>query len=186
MLTSRRPPSPRRRAAGFSLITAVVLVLMVTIVGLSAMATSRTQMQASGSAQYQIAALHEADRGAATAETWLRDGTNSRSDGFTTRNANTTPALFPTGHLAANSLNPLSWTWADTNSVSLNSGASRYLVEQVASNVMPVGESQRGLVDPEGNTDCKSVNVFRVTARGTSVAGASRTVQTVFSVDGCS
>jgi len=185
-MTIRIAPEPRRRQAGFSLITAVVLVLMVTIVGLSAMSTSRTQMQASGNAQYQVAALHEADRGVATGETWLRDGTNSKNGGFTTRNANTTPALFPKDFLSTNSLSPLTWTWADTNSVSLNSGVSRYLVEQVAASVMPVGESQRGLVDPEGNTDCKNVNVFRVTARGTSVAGASRTVQTVFSVDACS
>jgi len=184
-MMSRRNLSPPRRAAGFSLITAVVIVLMVTIVGLSAMSTSRTQLQATGNNQYQITALHEADRGAATAETWLRTGTNSKSAGFATR-GNDTPALFPTGYLAANSLNPLTWSWADTNSQSLNSGVSRYLVEQVATGVMPVGESQRSLVDPEGATDCKSVNVYRVTARGTAVAGASRTVQTVFSVDGCS
>jgi Tfp pilus assembly protein PilX len=174
----------QKRQFGFSLITAVVVVLMVTIVGLSAMTVSRSQMQASGNAQYQIAALHEADRAVATAETWLRDGTNSKSGGFTTRSTGT-PALYPIGHLSANNLNPLTWAWADTNSLSLNSGASRYLIERVAANVMPVGESQRGLVDPEGNTDCKNVNVFRITSRGTSNAGASRTAQSVFSVDAC-
>jgi Tfp pilus assembly protein PilX len=175
----------RRRDAGFSLITAVVIVLMVTIVGLSAMTISRSQLQASGNAQYQLAALHEADRGVATAETWLDTGTNAKSAGFATR-GDQTPALFPVNYLSSNSLNPLTWTWSDTNSQSLNSGASRYLIEQVANNIVPAGESPRGLIDEEGNTDCKMVNVYRVTARGTSATGASRTVQSVFSVDACS
>lgn len=181
----RHAASARRRHAGFSLITAVVVVLMVTIVGLSAMTISRSQLQASGNAQYQLAALHEADRGIATAETWLSTGTNFQSSGFTSR-SDQTPALFPAGYLTSNSLNPLTWTWADTNSQSLNSGTSRYLIEQVATNIVPAGESPRGLIDEEGNTDCKMVNVYRVTARGTSATGASRTVQSVFSVDACS
>jgi len=51
--------------------------------------------------------------------------------------------------------------------------------------MVPLGEQQRGLIDEEGNTDCKRVNVFRITSRGTSAAGASRTLQTVYSVDAC-
>jgi Tfp pilus assembly protein PilX len=174
----------RRRHAGFSLITAVVVVLMVTIVGLSAMTISRSQLQASGNAQYQLAALQEADRGIATAETWLKTGTNSKNAGFASR-VDQTP-LFPIGYLSANNLTPLTWSWTDNNSQSLNGGTSRYLIEQAASNLRPAGESQRELIDEEGNTDCKKVNVFRVTSRGTSATGASRTVQSVFSTDACS
>lgn len=180
----RNEVQTRKQHAGFSLITAVVVVLMVTIVGLSAMTVSRSQLQAAGNAQYQIAALHEADRGAATAETWLNDDNNSRNSGFKTRSSDK-PGYYPAGHIKTNNLNPLTWSWADTNSIPLNNGASRYLIEEVARNVLPMGESQRGLVDPEGNTDCKNVDVFRVTARGTSAAGASRTVQSVYSVDAC-
>ena len=72
-----------------------------------------------------------------------------------------------------------------TNSVSLNGGTARYAVEQVATRLLPMGESQRGLIDEEGNTDCKVVNVYRISALGTGGSGASRTLQTVFSVDGC-
>ena len=175
-----RPP---HGSGGFSLITVVVIVLMVTIVGMAALTASRSQLRSAGSTQFQLAALQEADRGIATGESWLRDGTNSRNAGFTTRNAQSTPALYPRDALANS--DPLTWAWSDQNSIALNNGASRYLVEQVAANVMPLGESQRGLIDPEGNTDCKVVNVFRVTARGTGGAGASRTLQTIFSVDGC-
>jgi Tfp pilus assembly protein PilX len=176
---------PRRRSAGFSLITAVVMVLMAAIVGIAAMTASRSQLMAASNAQYQVTALQEAERAVATAESWLLAGTNAKGDGFTTYSAQTTPALYPKDYLANNNLNPLTWTWSDTNSVALNNGVSRYVIEQVATNLMPLGESQRGLVDDEGNTDCKRVNVFRISARGTSGAGASRTLQTVFSVDGC-
>jgi Tfp pilus assembly protein PilX len=176
-------PLPQR-SAGFSLITAVVIVLMVTIVGFAAMTASRSQLFAAGNAQYQATALREAERAVATAETWLRTGTNPKNSGFTTRSTET-PALYPIGFMAANNLNPLTWTWSDTNSVSLNDGTARYALEQVAIRLLPMGESQRGLIDEEGNTDCKVVNVYRISARGTGGGGASRTLQTVFSVDGC-
>lgn len=175
----------RRRSAGFSLITAVVIVLMAAIVGVAAMTASRSQLMAAGNAQYQVTALQEAERAVATAESWLLAGTNAKSDGFATYSAQATPALYPQDYLANNSLNPLTWTWSNANSVSLNGGASRYAIERVATNVMPMGESQRGLIDDEGNTDCKRVNVFRISARGTGGAGASRTLQAVYTVDGC-
>ncbi len=176
---------PRRRSAGFSLITAVVMVLMAAIVGIAAMTASRSQLMAAGNAQYQITALQEAERAVATAESWLRAGTNAKGDGFTTYSAQTTPALYPQNYMTSNSLNPLTWTWSDSNSVALNNGVSRYVIEQVATNMVPIGEQPRGLIEEEGNTDCKRVNVFRITTRGTSGAGASRTLQAVYSVDGC-
>jgi len=182
-MTDRHFTLPKRHA-GFSLITAVVIVLMVTIVGFAAMTASRSQFFAAGSAQYQATALREAERAVATAETWLLTGTNARNTGFTTYSAQT-PALYPIGYMATNSLNPLTWTWSDTNSVSLNGGTARYALEQIATRLLPMGESQRGLIDEEGNTDCKVVNVYRISASGTSGSGASRTLQTVFSVDGC-
>jgi len=173
-----------RRSGGFSLITAVVIVLMVTIVGMAALTASRSQYVAAGNAQYQIAALNEADRGVATAESWLRDGTNAKNSGFTTR-AVQTPALFPKDYLSTNSLDPLTWTWSDSNSVSLNSGTARYAIEQVVTQVLPLGESRRDLIDDEGRTDCKVVDVYRITSRGSGGGGASRTLQTIFSVNGC-
>ena len=50
----RSAPGPKH-SAGFSLITAVVIVLMVTIVGLTAMTVSRSQLANAGAAQYQVA-----------------------------------------------------------------------------------------------------------------------------------
>ena len=183
-----------KRHAGFSLITAVVIVLMVTIVGFAAMTASRSQFFAAGSAQHQATALREAERAVATAESWLCTaidpdtkqctGTNGKNAGFATRGADT-PALYPKNFMTSNNLDPLTWTWSDTSSASLNGGTARYAVEQVANRLVPLGESQRGLIDEEGNTDCKVVNVYRITARGTGGSGASRTLQTVFSVDGC-
>ena len=173
-----------KRHAGFSLITAVVIVLMVTIVGFAAMTASRSQFFAAGNAQHQATALREAERAVATAESWLLVGTNAKNMGFTTRSTETA-ALYPKDYMTANNLNPLTWTWSDTNSASLNSGTARYAVEQVATRLLPMGESQRGLIDEEGNTDCKVVNVYRISALGTGGSGASRTLQTVFSVDGC-
>lgn len=176
---------PPKRSAGFSMITAVVIVLMVSIVGFTAMAVSRSQLSAAGNAQYQITALHEADRSVATAETWLLDIANATHAGFTDYNAGASPALYPNGYMAANNLNPLTWTWSNSNSVAVGS-ASRYAVEQVAVKVMPLGESQRELVDIEGLTDCKAVNLYRISARGTSGAGATRTVQSIYGRQSCS
>jgi Tfp pilus assembly protein PilX len=172
-----------QRSAGFSLVTAVVVVLMVSIVGFTAMTVSRSQLLAAGSAQFQITALHEADRSVATAESWLNDGNNARNAAFTTYTTGT--GLFPRNYMADNSLDPLIWTWSDSNSVPVNSGAGRYAIEQVAVNLVPFGESRRDLIDDEGKTDCKAVNLYRISARGTNGTGASRTLQTVFGVPGC-
>jgi len=180
----RQPHRPRSREAGFSMITAVVVVLMVSIVGLTAMAVSRSQLSAAGNSQYQITALHEADRSVANAENWLRDATNAANTGFTTYNAATTPGLYPIDYMATHSLNPLTWTWSNSNSVAIAS-TSRYAVELMAVRVRPLGESQRDLIDDEGKTDCKAVNLYRISARGTSGAGASRTVQSVYGVLNC-
>jgi Tfp pilus assembly protein PilX len=174
----------RRSHAGFSLITAVVIVLMVSIVGFSAMTASRSQLMAAGNAQYQITALHEADRAVATAESWLLGSGNANHDGFSTYSTQP-PGLYPKNYLTGNNLSPLTWTWSDTNSVSLNGGAARYAVEQLALKLLPLGESQRDLIDEEGKTDCKAVNLYQISARGTSGTGASRTLQTVYGVDSC-
>jgi Tfp pilus assembly protein PilX len=180
----QRLRSRPKDSAGFSLITAVVIVLMVTIVGLSAMTVSRSQFRATGNAQYQVSALQEADRAVATAESWLLDGTNSKNAGFTAYSAQT-PAVYPRDYMSSNNFDPLTWTWSDSNSAPLNGGTARYVVEQVATRVLPLGESQRDLIDDEGKTDCKVVDLFRITSRGTSGAGATRTVQTVYSTNGC-
>jgi hypothetical protein len=74
-------------------------------------------------------------------------------------------------------------TWDDTTSVPVGAlGTERYFIEQlVANRVLPsnsVGSCNvYGLSGP-----CPTVNVFRLTARGTSILGTTRVVQSVFAV----
>lgn len=175
--------SPRKRSTGFSLITAVVIVLMMSIVGFSAMTASRSQQRSAGSAQYQLTALHEAERAVATAETWLSNGTNAKNAGFTTYNSATSPALYPRDYMSANGLDPLIWTWSSSNSVAVG-GNARYAVEKVAAQVVPIGES-RGWIYEDGNWVCKTFDLFQISARGTGGEGAARSLQSIFAVQAC-
>lgn len=170
------------RERGSSLVITMILLLVVTLLGVTAMIVSDNQSRLAGNAQFQNAALNEAETAVAAAETWLATGANFRSAAFDSRNTSA-PEIYPAGHLVANGIDPLTMSWSDSNARKVDSaGNQRYLVELLGKDRVPMGTSFGG---PLRQSGCSKVNVYRVTARGTGNRGATKLVQEIYSVLSC-
>lgn len=166
------------RQRGASLIVALVMLAVIAAMGISAFVASNTQFRMAANLQFQNIATSNAESALAQAETWI--ATNFGNAGFTTR---VSGGLYSAAGTAAPDPLATATVWDDTTSVKVNSlDSERYMIEQLVVNrVLPsnsVGSCNvYGLSGP-----CPHVNVYRLTARGTSIFGTTRVVQSVFAV----
>jgi len=176
MLTSRTL-SRRSAQSGSTLVVAMMLVILIMMMGISAMVSSDTQFKLSGNLQYEETALNNAERAVNTAEQWLV--VNYLDGGFDTY-SNAKPEVHPIGHMASS--NPLTMTWSDSNSTTVTAGdeSQRYYIELISKNVQLQGSDvSMGGVASSG---CNKANTYLITARGTSARGTYKYVQSYYSV----
>ena len=184
MKTSSRNFVPARQRGASSLFLTVILVMVVMLLTVTASVLSTTQFRLAGNLQFENIAFNLAETAVASAENWLSTGTNAKNGGFTTRAADTAPAFYPIGYLSSNSIDPLTMSWTDSNSLQVDSSdTKRYLIEKYGADNQPLGTG----LDTGGRalTGCQKVDVFLVTARGTSAKGTSKSIQTTYSVPSC-
>jgi len=169
----------RRQRGVSSLFITVILVLVVMLLAVTASVLSNTQFKLAGNIQFENIAINRAEAALATAENWLK--TNAKNAAFTTFSTDT-PYLYPIGYTTTNSIDPLTMTWSDSNSLSNGSG-SRYMVEKYGADNQPLGTG----FDSGGRplTGCQKVDVFRISARGASHKGTTKLTQTTYSVPSC-
>lgn len=169
-----RTISSERRQRGASLLVALVMLAVLMIMGVSAYVASNTQFRMAANLQFQNIAVASAESALATAENWI--AANYNNAGFTTRTAG---GLYPVGTAP----DPLTMPWDDTTSVKVDAlGSQRFMIELLAADrVLPsnsIGNCNvYGMSGP-----CPRVNVYRLTARGTSILGTTKQVQSVFAV----
>lgn len=185
--------TPRRRQGGATLVIALIVLVLIMIIGVTAVNTSNTQYKLAGNLQFEDSALNNAEAAVSAAESWLSTGNNFRNAGFTTYAQNVTPHLYPIGGAP----NPVAMNWTDStdnvntaNALSVNdpvSGArnisQRYFIEQMSLNNRLQGSSQ--VVGGRTSAGCNQVNTYLITGRGTSARGATKFVQSYFSVLSC-
>jgi type IV pilus assembly protein PilX len=166
--------SAPRRQRGASLIVTLVMLAVITAMGISAFVASSGQFRMAANLQFQNVATNHAESGLAQAETWIV--TNFSNSGFTTR---VSGGLYPSG----TGPDPLTMTWDDTTSVKVDLlGSERYMIELLVSSTLPANSLVTTACGYGGNAPCPSVKVYRLTARGTSIFGTARVVQSVFAV----
>ena len=200
------------RQRGATLIVALLILVLIMIIGITAVSTSNTQYKLAGNLQFEDSAINNAETAIATAELWLATGTppNYAKTAFIGGGptvspdpgsvANTTPELLPRTNVAsiqaARATAPLSMTWADGNSRCVGNdpaaptvcGASgnpnqRYFIELMSLNNRLLGSSQA--VGGRTSSGCNQVNTYLISARGASARGAVRFVQSYYSVLSC-
>ena len=188
------------RQGGATLVIALLILVLIMMIGITAVSTSNTQYKLAGNLQFEDSALNNAEAAVTAAENWLSSGTNFKSGGFAAYNVNATPQLHPIGHiagLASPNDSPLSMTWQDSqdsvpnaNSISANDPVSgvrntsqRYYIEQMSLNNRLQGSSQ--VVGGRSSAGCNQVNTYLITARGVSARGATKFVQSYYSVLSC-
>jgi type IV pilus assembly protein PilX len=181
------PSHNRHNQSGSTLIVSMIILILVMLVGVTAMTSSKTGYQLAGNLQFEQSAMNSTETAINAAESWLATGTNWSNAGFTTYSSGSTPQLYPIGALAALTApanDPLTMTWADTNSVQVASNANqRYIIEQMSTNNRLTGSSQ--VVGGRSSSGCNQVNTYRITARGASARGAVKFVQSIYSVLSC-
>lgn len=152
---------------GATLVVALLIVVLIMMIGITAVISSKTQYILSGNLQFEDSAMNNAEIAVVTAEAWLR--TNYNDAGFTTYSAITTPHLYPSTSV----LNPLTMIWSDANSLSLSAN-QRYYIQQRSTNNILFGSSQA--VGGRASAACNSVNTYDVIVRATSARGATKMV----------
>ena len=184
----------RARQGGATLVIALLVLVLIMMIGITAVTTSNTQYKLAGNLQFEDDAINRAESAVAAAEQWLSTGTNYSNAGFTTFAVGATPHLKPIGHMAAQAApanNPLTMEWVDAtedaataNSLMVGGNVTqRYLIELMSRNNRLQGSSQ--VVGGRTSSGCNQVNTYQITGRGTSARGAVRYVQSYYSVLSC-
>jgi Tfp pilus assembly protein PilX len=179
MNPSKRAGHRKKAARGISLLIVVVMVMALCLMTLTAFTLARNQYNLVGNIQHIEQAFNQTEAVLATAENWLNTGNHRAASGFTTYSA-AQAHLRPIGHLAASGIDTKTMSWDDSNS--LSSGDGRYLIEQLArGHKLPGTSLQLG----QRSARCRAVDLFRVQTRSNAARGASRTIESIYGVDGC-
>ncbi len=176
-------PHLRDHQRGATLVVALVILVLIMMLGITAVSTSTTQLRLAANLQFEDGAMNNAEAAVTAAESWLSAAGNYRHPSFsdagyadtTTRQAH----LLPTSL----SLDPLAMAWSDANSLQVAGETQRYLIQQRSANRRLDGSSQ--VVGSRSSSGCNQVNTYQITARGQSARGATRYVQSYYSVLSC-
>lgn len=178
-------PLPGRQR-GATLVIALLVLVLIMMIGITAISTSDTQFKLAGNLQFEDSALNNAEAAVTAAENWLSTGTNFNDAGFTVYD-NNKPHLLPIGRLASLASpdnDPLTMTWGNGNSLAVGGNTrQRYFIEQMSLNNKLQGSSQ--VVGGRTSSGCNQVNTYQITGRGTSARGATKFVQSFYSVLNC-
>ena len=198
MRFSHRPTIKIHRQKGAVLFITLIMLVVLMVIGFNALSTSDVQFRLVGNSQFQNIAKERAENALAQAERWITQKTsgvsNTQNPGFTTRQTSS-PALYPIDYLAANSIDPLTMTWSDTNSTQtliwngsamVASNEQRYIIELLSANNIAAGSGIGSVRGATGATaGACNLNLYRITTRGESARGATQFVQVVYSALGC-
>jgi Tfp pilus assembly protein PilX len=176
-----------RSQSGSALIISMIILILLMLLGVAAVTTSDTQFKLAGNLQFDDAALNNAETAIAAAEATLADGVTYQDPGLLIARNAATPQFYPMavlGAQAAPNNDPLTMAWNDTNSTSIAGNSSqRFLIETMSLNDRLIGSTQ--CTGCRLSSGCNQVNTYRITARGASMRGATKFVQSFYSVLSC-
>lgn len=193
-ISMRRPARFRRRQQGAVLLMAMLIVVLILMTGITATSNSNAQLKLAGVFQSEDDALNKAESAIAEAEAWLGSGTHAQSAGFAAYDAQASPHLLPMGFRGSPQVPGQASTatpglrWPDTGAAASAIGvagdpARQYVIVQLSGGARLPGSSQ--VVGGRSSSGCNQVDTYQITARGRDPRGASRFVQTHFSVLHC-
>ena len=157
---------------GVSLIIALVMLLVLTLIGVSSMNTAIVELKMAGSAQQQGIALNRADE-------LLRVGEDDVLAIVTDPAAFDFTAPDDGYYLQADNINVYNIDWAGQGLTSIEGDTSDdvYVVEYMGAQPIP-GESQK--VGTDGRIIGGAVHTNRITSRSAASKNALRLVQSIY------
>lgn len=171
------------RQKGATLIVALVVLLIIMMIGVTAVTTSNTQISLAGNLQFEDIAMNNAEAAVVAGERWLAAGTHFDHAGFTSYSVANSPELYPKRAVPVTQALPWTMTWGNSNSLQVAPN-QRYTIELLATNQRLTTSSQV-LGCSSTSTGCNQVNVYAVTGQGLSARGATKYVQSHYSVLSC-
>lgn len=197
-----RPYSNRKASqSGSTLIISMIILILLMMLGVTAMKTSDTQFQLAGNLQFEDSAMNNAEIAVNFAETAMTNGTviplpsGAIASGKVPNAAFTTLPYVPSNGPTADGLYPinanidpftLNWTGTGGNgndmSITVANGQN-YIVELMSQGAQLQGSG--ATIGGRASAGCNTVNTYRITARGTSARGAIKFVQSFYSVLNC-
>lgn len=162
---------------GSTLVISMIILIVLMLLGVTAMVTSNTAFKLAGNLQFENNAMNSAEAVLSEVENWLKVGIidYNHVDFF----AAPPVTASTTGRYPKNSgVDPANMTWNDTNSAV--AGQGRYIIELMSTSNILIGSSVT--VGGQPSYACNKVNTYRITARGASARGAAKLVQSYFSV----
>jgi type IV pilus assembly protein PilX len=163
-----RPASQR----GVSLIVALIMLIVLTLIGVSSMNTAIVELKMAGSAQQQSIALNRADE-------MLRVGEDEIIDIVTTPAAFDFSAPGDGYYVTADDIDVADIHWAGQGLKSIDGAkeGDTYVTEYLGPTTIP-GESRK--VSTDGRVIGGAVHTFRITSRSATGKGALRLVQSIY------
>ena len=163
-----------KRQTGSSLVVSMIMLVVLMLMGVGAIVVSNTQYRMAGNYQFQNQAMAAAESALSQAEQWVLGNIahaelETRSDG----------GHYPVG----TGPNAYTMTWNNTTSETVGGNDSqRYIVEVLGENRYLPASSVKTCPGYTLSGPCSRVNVYRITARGTSARGSVKIVQSIFTV----
>lgn len=162
---------------GSTLVISLIILIILMLLGVTAMVTSNTAFKLAGNLQFENNAMNSAEATLSQVENWLATGSipSNHVDFLATPPVTaSTTGRYP----IRSGVDPANMTWDDTNSAV--TGQGRYIVELMSSNNVLIGSSVT--IGGPLSYACNRVNTFRISARGASARGAAKIVQSYYSV----
>jgi Tfp pilus assembly protein PilX len=199
-----------RRQRGATLVIALLILVLIMMIGITAVSTSDTQFKLAGNLQFEDSALNNAEAAVTDAERWLSrvpgafnnaaftaiDPTTSPDPGSNAATPELLPRTTVDSVRTSRITQPFSMTWSTANSRCAGDGdlataacevpgdpAQLYFIELMSLNNRLAGSSQ--IVGGRASSGCNTVNTYLITGRGVSARGATKFVQSYYSVLNC-
>lgn len=160
------------RQRGVSLVVALVMLIVLTLIGVSSMNTAIVELKMAGSAQQQSIALNRADELLRVGEDDVFDivldpaafNFNTSGDGY---------------YLKEDAINVYNVDWAAQSLSSIEGATSDdvYVIEYMGAETIP-GESKK--IATDGRIIGGAVHTFRITSRSATGKNALRLVQSIY------
>jgi len=163
---------------GSTLVISLIILVMLMLLGVTAMTTSDTAFKLTGNLQFENNAINDAESALNTVENAMKLGTISYNDAafFAASSVTaTSTGLYPIGA----AIDPLTMSWDNAHSVLVTTN-SRRIIQLMSTNNILTGSGLA--VGGVASTACNRVNTYSITALGASSRGAAKTVQSYYSV----
>ena len=164
-----------RKQSGSSLVVSLIMLVVLMLMGVGAMVVSNTHYRMAGNLQFQNLAMTNAESSLAQAENWV--AINFENSKLTTR---VSGGYYPEGSAVPD---PYTMTWDNSNSEAMDIfGTQRYMVEVIGTERNQITGRYVPCDPYTSPVPCSFVNLYRITARGSSARGAVKIVQSIFAV----